>query len=244
MPQLLWVNGIPERPGSADWMRYLADQILGQTALHPARPVTEEAEDGLGIGRCVYWFVGCAVETYTGEATGLWEPTAVLDDGEGGLCPFDTGGLWHRKFSPEPPLTDQDGVIQYFKECDRPLSDWPDETLNRIVAGWGNAHTYAGGSPPTSPITPRDHSNHSTAHAWLWEGRVREDAQVPERVAVRELYWTEGNKRRFYTWLARYTGFSLDQRQTVLDTVRASSRVVGDLYPEVEARLLNLSLTP
>jgi hypothetical protein len=244
MPTLLWVNGIPERPGSADWMRYLADQILGQTGLHPPRRVTAEAENGLGIGRCVYWFVGSAVETYTGEATGLWQPTAALTDGEGGLCPFDTGGLWHQRFTTDPPLTDHNGVIEYFHACDRPLSDWPDETLKRIVTGWGDAPTYATGRPPTTPITPRNHSNHSTSQAWLWEGRVREDARVPDRVAVQELCWTEGNKRRFHTWLARYAGFSPDQRQRVLGVTRIASRVVTNIYPEVTTRLLSLAAAP
>jgi hypothetical protein len=225
-------------------MRYLADQILGQAALHPARTVTREAENGLGIGRCVYWFVGCAVETYSGEATGLWEPTAALVVGEGGLCPFDTGGLWHRKITPEPPLTDQDDVIDYFKACDRPLSDWPDETFARILTGWSDAGAYTTGSPPSTPITPRDHSNHASPHAWLWEGRVRLDEKVPERVAIRELFWTEGNRRRFHTWLARYTGFSPDERRRVLDTVQASSRVATDLYPEVATRLSDLADAP
>jgi hypothetical protein len=241
MPELAWVNGIPERPGFADWMRYLADQILGQTALHPARQVTQEAEVGLGIGRCVYWYVGCAVETYAGEATGLWQPTATLTDGEGGLCPFDTGGLWHRRFNPTPPLADQDEVIEYFETCDRPLTDWPAGILERIVSAWGDVAVYAAGGPPKSPSTPRDHSTHPTSHAWVWEGRLREDGRVPHRVEVRELYWTEGNRRRFHTWLSRYTGLSAAQRRLVIDVVKASSRVVTDLYPAIETRLLQLA---
>ncbi len=151
----LWVNGLPARPGW-DWRRYLGDQILGRMHVHPQGDATKAAEEGLNIQPAVYWFVGTASRAYAGHAVGAWA-TDELSTATGGLCPFDTGGLWSRKFHPQPPLADDDEVRSYFATCDLPLTSWSGVVIMAIDAAYNSRDDYVGGMAPPTPMTPHDH---------------------------------------------------------------------------------------
>jgi hypothetical protein len=227
-------------------MRYLADQVLGEGYRHPGWKPTLEAEAALDLGRCMYWYIGCAIEEYLGEAGALWEPSGAIAVGDGGLCPFDSGGLWHRKFSLDPPLTSDNEVVSYFQECDRSLQAWPDCVWEALAAGWDDNVDYARGEPPVRQTTPSFHGGHSRPHAWVWEGRLRSDTRVAERIEIADIYWDDSHRRRFFAWLGSYGGFSSDQRRQVGDTVAARGHIVPDLdlYPTIEGRLVDLIEAP
>src|SRR4051794_15273686 len=95
---LPWVNGIPDRPGAGAWQRYLADQVLGRAFAHGPRRATHVSQSVLGIPHSLYWFVGICHEMYEGAVVAEWDVIGDLAAANGGLCPFDSGGLAHGHF--------------------------------------------------------------------------------------------------------------------------------------------------
>jgi hypothetical protein len=241
MPHLTWVNGVPARPGEPSWMRYLSDVILGDLSHHAPRDSTRAAETGLGLSHSMYWYIGTAIEAYSGDVVGVWDPQPALTLAEGGTCPFDTGGLWHGRFTTSPPLLDRAEILAYFRVCDIQLQHWESAVAASLVAGWSEPDDYVSGAPPAPPITPRDHSMNTSPQAWVWEGRVATSDKPTTRLDLVELYWTEGSKRRFFSWLLRYGGLSDPDRSTLLEAIRRVSRPVADVFPSVQDRLLGLA---
>lgn len=235
---LYWVNGIPARPNEADWLVYLADQLLGRAYLHPPRFPTRTAEAGLGLPHSMYWFVATCSSAYTGQAVSLWEilePDAIA----GGLCPFDTGGLWHQRFEPDPPLADSAERVSYFQLEDLPLSAWPHHVAARITTAYDDPAEYVRGKPPDRPMTSRDHSQNDSRRAWSWEGRIKNDSASHSVMRLMELHWCDRESRRFISWLDQYDGLDDYQKLSITDVIRSSARMTtADLYYAVESRLL------
>ena len=222
----LWVNGIPGRPGW-DWRPYLGDQILGRMHLHPQGHATQAAEDGLVIEPAVYWFVGTASRAYAGHVLRSWTPND-LKSASGGLCPFDTGGLWLRKVVPEPPLGDDDEVRAYFAACDVPLTGWPGEVITAIDAAYNLREDYVCGLAPQTPMTPRDHSGNRDLRAWIWEARIAKNERIASFVDLERFYWREATRRRFFGWLNSYRGLNSGTRLHIGATAASRGYVVDD----------------
>ncbi len=162
---------------------------------------TGGAEALLGIPASVYWYVASPHAMYTGGAISLWDPDD-LANAEGGVCPFDTGGLASRFVVPEPPLGNDAEIVAYFRQCDCQLTTWPQTVVDAIDTSYVDVGQYVAGYAPDPPMTPRDHSANASSQSWIWESRIAKADSPYSRASLVRIIWPEERRRRFFAWLA------------------------------------------
>ena len=118
-----WVFGFKKDANRYDLYQDIAFIILGNFEGIPRRENTSLTEDGLGIIPSLYSYIGRSDSLYCNgifffevDAVG-WEPN------ERGICPFDTGGIWHGHIETSPLLTTETEKINFFEEYDKPLNN-------------------------------------------------------------------------------------------------------------------------
>ena len=195
---LPWVHGF--RPPNGDrWMERLADLVLGRTQNLDTGDSTREAERELGIAPSFYCYVGRSEGAF-GWAILLFDvETERVRDDDRGICPFDTGGLWHQFIRCRTSLSNDERRALFAKH-DRKLREWPTAVVEYLSANYGQVVDYITGKPPREPVEEFLPQPANSSRAWTWEGRARRE-QAMELLIAKELYWSADAKNRFLNWL-------------------------------------------
>jgi hypothetical protein len=214
----LWAQGM-RRDSSPDkgWRQVLFARLTSRHSTLPTGPMTAVAEDGLGLGRHCYFYVGRCEPEIGNQAVVFRRPKMQ----EARVTPFDTGGIWHRHIVTDPPSPQAhlgDLVARHSFDCDRyrqPMRDWVGKAFNSEL-------DYTSGIAPTHPFAPEIKVDASSgARHWTWEARVplsdADGAVLRPLVAVLD----DDQYRDFTAWVRRSTQYSRETRQTVLRVIRA-----------------------
>jgi len=213
-----WVFGLrPQvnlRSGGRRWQEVVALLILGDLHLVPPSQSTTTAETGLGIPPSWYWYVA-RTETVFGRTLSFWSTAAEpwLAD-ERGVCPFDTGGLWHGFIKTRPPLADVAEKRELFGRYDLILSGWGPKFHLYLRENYPAPQAYVHGQYPAKGPTEILPAPENTSRAWTWEARVRRDA-TKGRLLLDRLYCLEEDRGEFLEWLIDNESFDLPTKKTI-----------------------------
>jgi hypothetical protein len=213
-----WVFGLrPQvnlKAGGKRWQEVVALLVLGDLHLVPPSETTTAAETGLGIPPSWYWYVA-RTETAFGRTLSFWS-TAVdpwLAD-ERGVCPFDTGGLWHGFIKTKPPLANGAKKKELFGRYDLILSGWGPKFHLYLRESYTAPEDYVHGQCPTKRLPEILPVPENSSRAWTWEARVRRDA-TKGRVLLERLYCLEEDKLAFLEWLVEEASFDLPAKKAI-----------------------------
>ena len=230
-----WVSGL--KPGHAfdRSSRAIADILLEKIELFGKSEKTAQAEAGLGLHPSWYWFVARTDDTY-GFAVFFWTSTDELwYADERGICPFDSGGLWHGHVLLTPPLLTAAEKQAFFELHDRPLLGWNERFVEYLATNYDTFADYVNGLAPKSGI----HEIRKDANgplAWSWEARLQR-TDVPGRVVVSRLFCRGEFDKRFLNWLEDDDTIDFSTEQTVRERFLRVRSVCSDaLTPSAAAK--------
>ncbi|MFC1724265.1 hypothetical protein ACFL4T_01470 [candidate division KSB1 bacterium] len=171
-----WVFGLKENLILTDWYRDVAFIILKKYEKIPRRPRTEEAEIGLSIPPSWYSYIGRAAERYGNGIFFFKVETDKWDSDQRGVCPFDTGGLWHGKIKLSIQLDSRDEKVDFFNLYDKLLKNWDNHFREYINLNYNTYNNYVNGFPPdiNNGVVEIDEENNDSI-AWTWEGRIEKE---------------------------------------------------------------------
>lgn len=244
MADLPWTNGFPPEKSLDEWAPALM-RVLQHTFEDDVRkPSTSAAEMGLGLPPSVYWYIGSCHANFAGHAVALWQvgPTAGLD---GGICPFDSGGLWHRYIHTDPPLNSAGEVVDYFVMSDRPLEDWPLPVSAEVRQCYDDfvADYVLAPKPPDRRPTARVHlpAPHQDPRAWLWEARIAVSDAGRAPLNLRWFYWRQEDSNLFTRWVKTDDRFSTDEALALLRAANRLGRIVDVPIIELKQDLVAMA---
>ena len=236
--QPLWVYGLrtPSRPSDVEeeesrWRLTVALVILDQFEKVDQGEKTMETEAGLGIPPSWYWFVSQA-NTYFGNGVFFFlVETEGWSDNDRGVCPFDTGGLWHNKISTYPPIdpSDKDSKRTLFARYDRRLKLWDVSFKDYVYQNYYRVTEYIEGKAPTkgSGVAEIVKGPPNSSFAWTWEGRV-ERVNIAEKAKIVKLYCQEQAKSAFLNWLEEErVHFGLPQKKSITAWIQRNCTPCG-----------------
>lgn len=198
--QLAWVHGL--RPGlsGVEWRGAVAAIILGQLNALPAGQKTLEAEAGLGLEPSWYWYVARA-ETAFGHGVFFWRAQDQgWPDGARGVCPFDTGGLWHGHVRTAPVTLTPQARRAFVATSGHVLEAWTRTVSDALRRHYAPVAEYVSGAPPNPGVDGILGPPDNDSRAWVWEARVARD-NVVDNVVVTRLYWSDEDRLDFLNWL-------------------------------------------
>jgi hypothetical protein len=214
----LWVQGLRrESEPNGGWRPVLFARLASQHDSLPTGTNTAAAEDGLGLERNCYFYVG-RCEPDMGDQAVVF----LREHGPGNrVTPFDTGGLWHGHIVTDPPTDKKDLgdlVSRYSFKSDqysKPMSDWVEQAFQSELG-------YASGVAPTRPFAKEIKiDGASGARHWTWEARI--PLRLSSGLSLEPLaaVLDGAQYRHFTTWVRRATRYSLNTRREVLRLTRA-----------------------
>ncbi len=169
---MYWVQALPgEARRSSSWTHVLRDRLVSRFDRIDPTDNTREAEDGLDLGRCAYWYVLRCDDAFT-RCIVVSHPPADPSSLEGGALPFDSGGLWHGHLVADPVFDDAADRSAFAKKSHVPIDSVPAEFPSWIATSYDPPQGYVDGVAPAKseriiagdPNEPR---------AWTWEVHVR-----------------------------------------------------------------------
>lgn len=173
----LWVHGLRPSLRYDEWIRTVAFILLEEFEKIHQGDNTVIAELGLNIPTSWYWYIGRTEKAF-GHAIFF---SSVAKNGwaeeEGGMCPFDTGGLWHNyiETNQRHDIHDVDFKKSLFDKHNKPLENWPDVFREYIRRNYINFSNYVKGEIPGEGVTDIIKGPPNNSKAWTWEGRIRKD---------------------------------------------------------------------
>lgn len=141
-----WISGLRDDGTNDDWARHVSLLVLGDFHAIPQGPRTIQAEAGLGIPASKYWYVGRSEKKF-GHGVFWCEASTSWTPDERGVCPFDTGGLWHDRIRTTAPLSD-DSKKSLFETHDRNLVGWDVAIRTILKSQYISFADYVRGQPP------------------------------------------------------------------------------------------------
>ena len=196
-----WVSGLRPKVKGRDWREAVASIILNEMERLPVGEKTAEAEAGLGLKSSLYWYILRAEELF-GYAVFLWRANVSdwLPD-QGGMSPFDSGGLWHDYIQTTSPLVDDEAKRVLFAQNSRGLRGWNDVFRSYLSDNYDNPQDYILGLPPRFGVPQILKQSPNSAQAWTWEARVAREAFNAGLVALQTLYWRQNQEDSFLLWI-------------------------------------------
>lgn len=215
-----WVFGLRPRLEISRWQEVVAAIILGTVEAVSQGAKTQLAEAALGIAPSWYWYISRTAESF-GRTVFFWK---AQEDGWGeaerGVCPFDTGGLWHRYIATSPRDLDESARTALFAKYDRCLPGWVPTFHGYIQDNYEGLADYILGERPRQAIPEilMDGSSNDS-RAWTWEARVRRDL-VTSHVRLSQMYCTSEDHSAFLDWVGdERTQLSLPDRKALAQWV-------------------------
>jgi len=194
-----WVSGLKPRHAYDRWSKAVADILLDLFDSVGKFDTTLEAEAGLGLPPSWYWFVARTDDSY-GFTVFFWSSHGtVWRSDHRGICPFDTGGLWHGHVHLTPEVVDPAAKRAFFERHDQGLADWQVAFATYLANNYGSFADYVNGKPPGVGI-PEIRPDSNGPLAWSWEARL-DRTEVSGRVVVSRLYCSVESERFFLNWL-------------------------------------------
>ena len=184
-----------------------------------------ESEAGLGLPACHYWYVLHA-EAAFGQTVFLWSATInTWQEEDGGISPFDSGGLWHGFVVTQPPLPAGPDRKMLFVRYDRALPGWYENFRLHLAACYVNAAEYIRGEAPRGGVPEIIAGPPNTSRAWAWEARICRDTPLAARLTLERAYWTADDRASFDRWLEDHDALDDAQLERIQSWCLTHSRL-------------------
>jgi hypothetical protein len=212
----LWVHGLrSERndPGSKneEWEEVVTKMILGNLEGVISEASKNEAEMGFGISPSFYWFISRTDEAYGGGIFFDFVDPEICEGINGGVCPFDTGGLWKGYIKTNPPLDNDAKRRDFFLKNDTPIHLWAKTFRDYINENYSRFVDYVDGKAPKKGIPGIRDDGFNKPRAWTWEGRMVLNMVEEKRKKVLFL-GTKGQQIGFEDWIKKRKNISLEDK--------------------------------
>lgn len=139
---------------------------------------------------------------------------------EGGLCPFDSGGLWHGHLRTHPTLVDEVAKREFFGRHDQSLCEWSKVFGEYLLTNYSHVSDYINGVRPHVGI-PEILNAPNSAQAWTWEARVCRDSFRAGRVELQSLYWHRAQWDHFLNWVEIESKYDDSTQERIVEWVQA-----------------------
>lgn len=219
-----WVSGIRPPTSTGPWQERVQSILLYRFVDQPARGKTAEAEEGLGIPSCAYWYV-CRCDPMYGFVVFLWseDRSIPLEAGDGAVAPFDVGGVWHGHIRLSPDL-DSAGRKNFVARHSRPLPEWLSEFRSYIATNYDTTADYVRGQVPKVGVRGIVYDSNEPP-AWTWEARLFKSA-YRRQIRIRHVFWSAPDRREFENWLETASDIDVRIASELLELI---SRVTIEL---------------
>lgn len=196
--RLGWVHGLSPA-STGDWRPVVLLVLVGRLGHVEPGGSTIAAERGLGLNPSHYWFISSAKRAF-GQAITLWIPRFDQRAPPGGVCPFDTGGLWNGKISAQPSFHTQVERRRYFDKRKADLTGWEIRVSEDVQQRWTSPPAYVRGDRPDKRGDRLSQASTNTDRAWTWEARLERSVE-PVPLELSRMVWTQDNRNVFLQWL-------------------------------------------
>lgn len=238
-----WVHGIKKKTTGPYVFAHIASVVGKRFSDIPRAPSSAATETDLAYPPSIYWYLGRADDLY-GSVVFLCEArTETAGESDGGVCPFDSGGMWTGRIALNPPApaksTERREILSRYTMS---LSGWKALFGQHLTRAYASPLGYVRGHPPTNPpsgfpVICANPPNHPVA--WTWEGRVVYE-HADKRVHARHAYMAADRRHALRSWLLTQPWHVLREVRSWLkdhvDTVplgRSPARAANDLLERV-----------
>lgn len=219
---LPWVFGLRPRYHYEKWLRAVASIIVGRLDYLGQTQRTIEAQSGLGLEPSWYWYIARTKESF-GHAVFLWDVEGLdWEAGTRGVCPFDTGGLWHGYIATVPHLANADDKRAFFHKNDHELSMWPNTVTNYLVGNYPTIADYVVGLSPRGGVPEILKSLPNTSLAWTWEGRLLRQ-HITGKVTLQRVFCTGEDKDYFLSWVGHSREYDLPTKKKMTTWIQQNA---------------------
>jgi hypothetical protein len=234
-----WIFGFSVDAPTSNWYRDIGFVILERYDDIPRRPNTEKSEKALGISPSWYSYIGRPDDLY-GNGIFFFDVAIDWPLSERGVCPFDTGGLWHDRINFDPPLSPAH-KLALFNLYDNPLLDWDSLFRKYLVLNYARYANYLEGAIPDKGEGVKEINKiRNQAVAWTWEGRAPKKI-FPNHSNVSKFFCSEEKLELLLNEIEKPGTFDLLESEDIIDWLISSTAKCDLLDVVREAR--NLSET-
>lgn len=205
----------PSRPKS-DWRWVLTRRLRKEHHLLRSGEKTIEAEVGLGLTPCAYFYVGRCEPEFSDHSIAFEDCDAF----EAGVSPFDSGGLWFGHVVTNPPLGSQAEVRSFLE-----LHTLGRDAYGLVFEGWlstnyGDPTEYVDGAVPVACFAPEvEIAQDSDARSWTWEMRVPMEEFPVAHLRPVAICLSLPRFQQLTQWIIDEGAFSMEERADLLSLV-------------------------
>jgi|GEM_PF-5978100 len=215
--RIVWTQGLAttDRVTSSDdpWQRIVLLRMANRDDLLSTGDNTKMAEDGLNLGRCVYFYVDRCVPDYS-ICVIMFHPPA---DCAGWVSPFDTGGLFHHHLTVDPPDMDLDGRAALVAQNSHAVADYGEAFASWVTSAFDSIDDYVDGMAPRAGAVPglSCEDDRDPRH-WTWEVRVPKDEFPVDGLEPVTAFMSRSSLRAILVELAQARDLSSRDRDAAL----------------------------
>lgn len=222
-PHQLVVQGMrttgPSHPRS-DWRWVIVRRLRLEHHLLPSGEKTAEAERGLQLDPCAYFYVGRCEPEFSDYAIAYEDHNSF----ESEVSPFDSGGLWFGHVLTKIRLNDERDRQEFVRK-----NTLPHDAYGVLFEGWVSSNypdrrDYIEGSCPASCYAADVNIEEGAdARSWTWELRVEKQHFPDVFLRPTALCISEPKLQQLSQWVIGEGSFASNERSSLLSTI-------NDLY--------------
>ena len=207
---IVWTHGL--RGGSStDGLPVVVRRLVGSQEFPMSGPRTAAAEDGLGLGRCVYFYVGRCEPDFSYCVIAY----RASVDCPGQISPFDTGGLFYDWMISGLDLEEKRQLIA---DHTYDAAGYRDEFRRWILDSFDSVAVYIKGElPPRIGLVPGFVG--ARAKDWTWEARIPRDGLPAAGLHAVTAFMSEADANDLQAWFVRAAGLSSEERRRLAGVV-------------------------
>jgi len=193
----VWVQGT--RPSSSDdWRWVVRNRLARRHDLIRSGARTVDAEDGLGLPPCAYFYVGRCDPDYSSQVVTYQAASPC----PASVSPFDTGGLFHGLLATVPPTLSLDSKRQMLSDYSFDADSYLDPFRAWVASSFVSVCGYVEGECPAASFVPQITCQRGDdPRNWTWEARLPKAACPAEHLAPQAVLLSEEDAADYMTWL-------------------------------------------
>lgn len=218
-PQQLVVQGMrttgPSHPRS-DWRWVIARRLRLEHHLLPSGEKTAEAERGLQLGPCAYFYVGRCEPEFSDYAIAYED----YDSFESEVSPFDSGGLWFGHVTTKATLVDEHDRMDFLRMNTLPHDAYGILFESWVSSAYSDRSEYVEGLRPASCYAGDvSIEEGADARSWTWELRVEKRFFPEVHLRPKALCISLPKLQQLSQWVIGEGSFAQNERSTLLSTI-------------------------
>lgn len=205
----------PSHPRS-DWRWVIARRLRLEHHLLHSGDKTAEAEKGLQLEPCAYFYVGRCEPEFSDYAIAYED----YDSFESHISPFDSGGLWFGHVVTKVTLANEHDRQQFLRENTLPHDAYGILFERWVSSSYGTRSEYVEGSCPAACYaTDVEIDEGADARSWTWELRVEKQKFPNVSLKPTALCISQPKLQQLSQWVIGEGSFAPNERSSLLSTL-------------------------